>query len=123
MNEYTAEKVKEIVKKYKGCPNGEIYHPQIGKISCKYTDLAKLGLEIYIDYPEFMRRNNETKKEMDFAKLPVSRIEEVDFKHDKCRLSSGQIGTITSLVKGIQRGGYCVSNPSALSGWKDFIEE
>lgn len=68
-------------------------------------------------------RNELTRNGAKFSGVPVGRIEKVDFDKDLCAVKiQGQLykKDILTVYASIFRGQTCVSNISALKGWKGF---
>ena len=75
----------------------------------------------YEDY-KVLNDNTELQMKQTLYANSILHIDAVDLKAEKCKLSNGKVVLIADLVAATERGKGCVSNPSAIRGWKTFVK-
>lgn len=77
-----------------------------------------------MNYEEYKALNDKMEMQMKQTLYANSilHIDAVDLKTEKCKLSNGKTVLISDLVSATEQGKGCVSNPSAIRGWKNFVK-
>jgi hypothetical protein len=77
-----------------------------------------------MNYEEYKALNDKMEMQMKQSLYAHSilHIDAVDLKTEKCKLSNGKTVLIADLVTATEQGKGCVSNPSAIRGWKNFVK-